>query len=405
MGNKPSSSPGNVPLSSNATLDGTPDSDLEAVELLVPPNPTIDLLESQNPNPDAEAVEPTGPEDRRVSYGSTDDIDVGIAPSDVDHHILTSVDSCDKKANCGTMEQIEAGGLRISSEIENKSESHNELALPAPSKFIRQSSEPVPPPAPSLYMNTESDLHGSISPSQPTALYRGISDPVTETEKMQVMTKEKSQSINNRMLPSFSIKRLIRQLSSSSSLPGSGRTFRETVYCKICMENCPTGDMFATPSCTMSHRVCKDCLKGYLESQIDSGIIEHKCLLHFEDDCMGIFSIGEMEKLVCAESFQKLERFTLVKTLPNYRECPSCNHGCNAEVGDTDPNITCIGCGLVYCFHHSNAHPGRSCSEYVRQLGRTHRRELRAGEQLVRASTRPCPSCGAATEKVKKKRT
>jgi hypothetical protein len=53
------------------------------------------------------------------------------------------------------------------------------------------------------------------------------------------------------------------------------------------------------------------------------------------------------------------------------------------------------GCGHVYCFVHSDAHPGQTCRQYER----AHRAEEKATAAAIGAFARPCPGCKQPIEK------
>ena len=47
-------------------------------------------------------------------------------------------------------------------------------------------------------------------------------------------------------------------------------------------------------------------------------------------------------------------------------------------------------CLHVYCFEHSDAHPGRSCEDYRVQTAA----ESAVSECLIATTSKPCPGCG-----------
>jgi len=64
--------------------------------------------------------------------------------------------------------------------------------------------------------------------------------------------------------------------------------------------------------------------------------------------------------------------------------------------GGVVADMACGACGAQFCYFHSNAHPGRSCEEYQRQVAK----EERIMMDGALRGTKPCPICGIATEKL-----
>ncbi|CAK9100010.1 unnamed protein product [Durusdinium trenchii] len=57
--------------------------------------------------------------------------------------------------------------------------------------------------------------------------------------------------------------------------------------------------------------------------------------------------------------------------------------------------MQCPSCGSTFCYYHSNAHEGRPCDEYSRQISRQ-LREMKSG---ALAGSKQCPKCGVYTVK------
>jgi hypothetical protein len=96
------------------------------------------------------------------------------------------------------------------------------------------------------------------------------------------------------------------------------------------------------------------------------------------------------------ELLAKQERFALHKQNSHYRDCP--NPSCPATLlGDPlRPAMTCPQCHTAFCFYHATAHPGLTCQQHARRVGRSER----ASQAAVRRTTRPCPRCGVRVEKM-----
>jgi hypothetical protein len=278
----------------------------------------------------------------------------------------------------------------VENQVGVESKSINDILGPVPpTACIRQSSAPEM----AAYRPLGPEDEGSALPSMPLPLTRGLSDPVTPSEKQNCV--ERSQSLWSLGDGKISIiwKKLLSSLSENQS-------FVETAYCSFCMENCPRDDFFRVSDCAEEgHEVCKPCMQGYLESQISMGIIYHKCPLGYDGSCRGTLTHKEIFQLVSDESYAKYSRFLEVKNNPAYSECPSCTHGNTAEADRLDSSVTCEECSFKYCFHHANAHPEMTCSEFIQHLSRTHKNEEAYGRKFISRHTRPCPNCSSPTEK------
>ena len=97
--------------------------------------------------------------------------------------------------------------------------------------------------------------------------------------------------------------------------------------------------------------------------------------------------------MVDSDTFDKYERFIAQAENPDIRVCSKCKSICSS--GSTKkPSIQCQ-CGHVYCFTHGDAHPRRSCAEWVRDNMATEASTLR----FIKDTTKPCPRCKVPTHK------
>lgn len=162
----------------------------------------------------------------------------------------------------------------------------------------------------------------------------------------------------------------------------------QTFYCTICLENCHTDQVFRAANCGQIHEFCKACIGSYLAVQIKDGVISPTCPGFQTCRCQLLRE--EIGSLVSSECFAQLERFENVKKLNRYRECPTCSHGHTHPI-DAQPEIKCVGCGVVFCFVHNNAHTGIGCDEYARSLSQKTRSNILLNEQTLNRTTRACP--------------
>jgi hypothetical protein len=77
---------------------------------------------------------------------------------------------------------------------------------------------------------------------------------------------------------------------------------------------------------------------------------------------------SDIQLLVRAETWAKYERFKFQRKHKNARVCPWCE---TPELGDPgQPEMECGNekCGKQFCYFHSNAHVGKTCTEYEQRM-------------------------------------
>ena len=191
---------------------------------------------------------------------------------------------------------------------------------------------------------------------------------------------------------------------------------REQFECSICL--CPS---LVEESITLPcrHRFCRDCVAGYCESKINDGQLIIKCpdlapaqntaAGGGEEDapdvgCPELLKEDLVLELISPAAAEKYQRFDKMKKNQNLRDCPGApdSGGCGALVEPRKgwvwgfyPEMTCQKCNHSFCLVHSNAHLGQSCRQYeVAQ-----REQAKKDKAALAEITKPCPKCGAATEK------
>jgi hypothetical protein len=177
-------------------------------------------------------------------------------------------------------------------------------------------------------------------------------------------------------------------------------------YCPMCLEHKPTTLSVALPC---GHLFDRQCIQSWLASRVAEGSVTFNCLYDAADvlpqddstpppssaptggPCNAPIPPTVIEELLAADPplLAKFKRFALLRANPLLRECPRCN-AFNAG-SEAAPRITCSSCGLVYCFAHSGAHPGRTCAEHV---AATAGDTAATAAALSAAGIRPCPGCG-----------
>jgi hypothetical protein len=94
-----------------------------------------------------------------------------------------------------------------------------------------------------------------------------------------------------------------------------------------------------------------------------------------------------------AETRARYDRFRLMRSDTALRECPKCNRVILGN--ESVPDMRCPQCGTEFCFLHSIAHVGLPCQEYTRRMAR----ENALNQQVINATSKPCPVCEIPTEK------
>ena len=112
---------------------------------------------------------------------------------------------------------------------------------------------------------------------------------------------------------------LIRRPSSLSMKSDLAKPVK-TQLCSICIENVPLDTCLHSCNSNYSHMYCKNCLASWCQSQINDGVTRLHCPNY--QTCHSEIRSKTVDT-VLDESFKsRLVHLRLVKTDPNYRECP-----------------------------------------------------------------------------------
>ncbi|KAG9413981.1 E3 ubiquitin-protein ligase rnf19b [Aphanomyces cochlioides] len=171
-----------------------------------------------------------------------------------------------------------------------------------------------------------------------------------------------------------------------------GVTMAETYYCQICLEYVDIATTFTLDGC--GHRFCVGCIKGYLASKIQDGLVYPKCFYLDPELCNAKIEVDDIRALASDATWEKYEKFKFFKENAAARECPYCHH-VQVGSGTEDPMINCTACSQEFCFTHSNAHPGTSCAEYEA----ARRAEEKLNQAMISQISKPCPGCQTPVEK------
>ena len=120
-------------------------------------------------------------------------------------------------------------------------------------------------------------------------------------------------------------------------------------------------------------------MASYVECKIREGQIFPLCFYSEETDavmnhtsrqipkpCSTPVQEKDIQALVCEDTWVKYERFKFNKENRNARTCPYCD---SVELGDpSQPEMACSSCKKPFCYFHSSAHQGKSCTEYEKEM-------------------------------------
>jgi len=168
-------------------------------------------------------------------------------------------------------------------------------------------------------------------------------------------------------------------------------------FCSICLNNVERKEQ-AKLCC--EHEFCHKCVEEYVNLEIkEARVLDVHCPGYKPDGtpCDAPISPHDIKSIVDAKTFERYERFVMMKRDPNYVSCPKCNH---LQHGNRRaPAMVCESkeCAVQFCFVHSLAHPGETCKQY---LGRN-KKTFQESEEFVSKHTVKCPAmcCGAPITK------
>ena len=252
----------------------------------------------------------------------------------------------------------------------------------------------------------DSETKSSFTTSKP----RRNSDPTTAEEKNKAKRKVKK-SIEKKLFPLLvmprlppSLKGLIKKsstlslisssLSERQSFVGYGQS-QPTKLCHICYENLLESAFPSDSSQCHNHQFCTECLSNYFSHELSRRITKFHCA--GGGGCDFEFQEEFVLTLFSEENVKKYNKFKLLNSDENYRECPNATQSCGTMIlgNPKYPNMECPKCGLSFCFIHSNAHPNITCLEYARRIAR----EAKEDNITIKRYTRPCPKCKVPIQK------
>jgi len=188
--------------------------------------------------------------------------------------------------------------------------------------------------------------------------------------------------------------------SASGSLP------EQSMLCKLCLGDVPLSKTSEIVQCGCSF--CKDCMKSYVEFEIQEGAYDISCP-DAQCEKQGVISLAEVDVLVSKELVEKHNKFRLNREVDldvNRIWCPraGCETVCNV-CGPVErclpQSVHCPTCSSDFCSNCKNPwHSGFSCEENTRRLTREGHTDLtEPGIPFDSDLIKCCPMCNVPIEK------
>ncbi|XP_066993080.1 E3 ubiquitin-protein ligase RNF144B [Anabrus simplex] len=177
------------------------------------------------------------------------------------------------------------------------------------------------------------------------------------------------------------------------------------LLCKLCLSEVP-----ASNTCHINHcncTFCKDCIKAYIEFEIQEGAYDISCP-DAQCEKQGVISLSEIENLVTVELVEKHRKFRLNREvdLDTTRTwCPRA--GCETVCAVCPmerclpQSVHCPTCSSDFCSNCKNPwHAGLTCEENSRRLAKEGRTDLmEPGIPFDSDLIKCCPMCNVPIEK------
>ena len=152
---------------------------------------------------------------------------------------------------------------------------------------------------------------------------------------------------------------------------------------------------------------CRECMRAWVVGRVEEGVIEVRCpgLMGDEEErarpvaCPALMSDECLRAILGGEEWDKLVRRRALRRDPLTTTCPGCGELNVACVDASD--VRCKACEAMYCRDHGGRHLGVSCEAWAQTAqGLSAAEDERVFSEVCRQMTaKPCPKCGAPTEK------
>ena len=172
--------------------------------------------------------------------------------------------------------------------------------------------------------------------------------------------------------------------------------------CKCCYnDQVPNNQLIrcSNVSCENGHFACVDCIRGYVDSNIQAGA-SLKCMF----GCEGVYDRDIMRMALTVETFSKFcialeiqEVSEIANILANYQICPFCSrYGC---VVDTPQQVKCVKCDNIWCSKCRRRNHAGDCYSLLFGQDETILEKCNTVDKMLQelstnALSHSCSSCG-----------
>uniref|UniRef100_A0A6B2LEK7 RBR-type E3 ubiquitin transferase n=1 Tax=Arcella intermedia TaxID=1963864 RepID=A0A6B2LEK7_9EUKA len=190
----------------------------------------------------------------------------------------------------------------------------------------------------------------------------------------------------------------------------------KTIDCAICYDSVNIRDTYTFDSCF--HRFCRDCLKGYIQVEINEGNIQRKGktfgLKCPGNTCSNILAPHDIKNVVDKATYDRYDsmlRDLAIENMSDVSWCPTPGCG-NALIQDshTIPLLVCYTCKHTWCAKCNVPwHFESTCQSYQAWLEKLRsekklkeKKELENDEaykRWIKQYTKPCPKCSSPIDK------
>ncbi|KAK3941518.1 hypothetical protein QBC46DRAFT_258409 [Diplogelasinospora grovesii] len=170
---------------------------------------------------------------------------------------------------------------------------------------------------------------------------------------------------------------------------------RATETCSVCIDDKKISELPVkiTEACKHQATICKDCLKQWLQSSLESGggWDRLKC-----PDCPELLKYADVKRYASRQTFDRydvLATRAALKDIPRFRWClaPECESGQIHD--DKCPKFKCAECRATSCVTHDVLwHKGETCEEYDKR-NKQKRKDEKASEETIQKTSKKCPKC------------
>ncbi|KAK0731478.1 hypothetical protein B0H67DRAFT_474278 [Lasiosphaeris hirsuta] len=167
-----------------------------------------------------------------------------------------------------------------------------------------------------------------------------------------------------------------------------------TETCTVCIDDKKISELPANVTARCKHKptICKDCLKQWLESGLESGSWDRlKC-----PDCSELLTHSEVRRFASRETFNRYDTLSTraaLKDIPNFRWCLSTTCESGQIHDDKCTKFKCAACDTRHCINHEVLwHKDETCEEYDRR-NKQRKKDEKASETMIKKTSKKCPEC------------